>query len=522
MKIVWLLFAACSYSYALEFAAPMAQHQTSRSCSPRTTRIGRVPRPLQQSSERRCATKSKGYQSSSRRIVLRATRSDQGEDHTGVSHASLCPFSRKFPRYQIDLTPPAVATDTEEQGLFAGASWPWQSASTRNQLEAQAQKNHPDAIVKVLWEEKVDGVAAVARLWRAASDLLLQWHDQTSGSENDNTVVVVCALPNARHRVARQWVDLIEWLLSLDTFGAAQDVSVVYNSVGKVPTVTMSTKKRHASGSGPLPQSNASSHEIVTARTKSWVKRILVELGICPFTKSVTMSGQGLADVGVPVGSIAYHTSWASSVTAAGVCELMADTWEAIDAMLKAGPKGKSGVSSILLSAPGFDENFALWSGPVFALLESGVLVAQAEKQIGVVCFHPSYATPDGSSFPGFGHMHSVPRLEKWLTAYRTEQQTKVEILRQRESVGNSEVPRRDLSTAVCPALSTEEVAAGGAWQRRTPHATINVLRADQLEAAEGRRSSPQLYAENILKLVAVVGSDKLQEELEKERTLGG
>jgi len=520
MKIVWLLFAACSYSYAFQLAAPMAQHKT---LGPWTRGIGRVPFPPQQSSESRCA-KSKGYQSSSRRIELRATRSDQGEDHTEVSHASRCPFSRKFPRYQIDLTSPAVATDKKEQGLFAGASWPWQSASTRNQLEAQAQKNHPDAIVKVLWEEKVDGVAAVARLWRAASDLLLQRHDQTSeSSENDNTVVVVCALPNARHRVARQWVDLIEWLLSLDTFNAAPDLSVVYSLVGKVPTVTMSsTKKRPTSGSGPLPPSNAPSHEVVTARTKSWVKRILVELGICPFTKSVTMSGQGLADVGVPVGSIAYHTSWASSVTAAGVCELMADTWEAIDGMLKAGPKGKSGVSSILLAAPGFDENFALWSGPVFALLESGVLVAQAEKEIGVVCFHPSYATPDGSSFPGFGHMHSVPRLEKWLTAYRTEQQNKVEILRQRESVSNAKVLGRDLSSAVCPALSTEEVAAGGAWQRRTPHATINVLRADQLEAAEGRRSSPKLYAENILKLVAVVGSDKLQEQLDKERKLGG
>ena len=33
----------------------------------------------------------------------------------------------------------------------------------------------------------------------------------------------------------------------------------------------------------------------------------------------------------------------------------------------------------------------------------------------------------------------------------------------------------------------------GGAWQQRTPHATINVLGADQLAAAEGKRSTPDL-----------------------------
>jgi hypothetical protein len=57
--------------------------------------------------------------------------------------------------------------------------------------------------------------------------------------------------------------------------------------------------------------------------------------------------------------------------------------------MVTAGPSGKKGVSSILLSAPGFDHNFELWAGPVFAMLEAGVSAIQAEEMIGVVCFHP-------------------------------------------------------------------------------------------------------------------------------------
>ena len=50
---------------------------------------------------------------------------------------------------------------------------------------------------------------------------------------------------------------------------------------------------------------------------------------------------------------------------------------------------GSSGVSSILLSAPGFDDDFDFWAGPVFAMLETGVGAIQAEEMIGVVCFHP-------------------------------------------------------------------------------------------------------------------------------------
>lgn len=57
--------------------------------------------------------------------------------------------------------------------------------------------------------------------------------------------------------------------------------------------------------------------------------------------------------------------------------------------MVAAGPSGRSGVSSILLSAPGFDDDFALWAGPVFAMLETCVGAIQAEGMVGVVCFHP-------------------------------------------------------------------------------------------------------------------------------------
>ena len=180
--------------------------------------------------------------------------------------------------------------------------------------------------------------------------------------------------------------------------------------------------------------------------------------------------------------------------------------------MLDMGPSGRDGISSILLAAPEYDNNFDLWAGPVFAMLESGVVACGLEKEVGVVCFHPQYATPDGRSFPGFGHMHSVPRLKKWWI------ENMVPPIRSSSSTVGSDANNESIME-----LSDEEIAAGGAWQRRTPHATINVLRADQLEAAEGRRVTSKLYSENIQKLVGKpngIGSSKLQEDLERERSL--
>lgn len=97
----------------------------------------------------------------------------------------------------------------------------------------------------------------------------------------------------------------------------------------------------------------------------------------------------------------------------------------------------------------------------------------------------------------GFGHMHSLPRLRKWY---------------------------HDLTPAGLPRhpLPDDDVAAGGAYQRRTPHAVVNVLRADQLEVAEGRRSTGELYERNIRVLVGRdgLGLGRLGADLDGERSL--
>jgi hypothetical protein len=70
--------------------------------------------------------------------------------------------------------------------------------------------------------------------------------------------------------------------------------------------------------------------------------------------------------------------------------------------------------------------------------------------------------------------------------------------------------------------LTTEEVAAGR-WQRRTA-CTINVLRADQLEVAEGRRVTGKLYSDNIQTLVGKangIGSNNCRKTWTENDVLG-
>ena len=342
---------------------------------------------------------------------------------TEPSETSQCPFVKFFPRYRVDL----IARRKPKQQESSPSSWFSSLAPLKGLSDSLSKRQIQEQIrsgERWIYAVEEDGVSAFARLWKEA-DYLLQSSDESS---------MVISLPNATPPLVQNWVNILSWLRSNYPWGSESiqlNASILDGT--QEGTATSVRLEKLGARTAPLSWSMVDS-KIINQRTQSWVKRILVEQGICPFTKSVKMSGQGLADVGVPVGSIAYHASHAVHPVT-----LFSHTFQAIEEMLQAGPVGKSGVSSILLAAPSFDEDFDLWSGPIFAILEASVVAAMAESQIGVVCFHPKYACPDGSSWPGFGHMHSVTRLEKWYQEARNSDEA-----------------------SDCPRLSTEEVAAGG------------------------------------------------------------
>ena len=65
--------------------------------------------------------------------------------------------------------------------------------------------------------------------------------------------------------------------------------------------------------------------------------------------------------------------------------------------------------------------------------------------------------------------------------------------------------------------VSDEELHWAGSYQRRSPHATINVLWSRHLEIAEQKRKSAQLYTRNLRRALAV-GLEELHDEAQRER----
>lgn len=417
-----------------------------------------------------------------------------------------CPvheYSMSYPRFRISTSRRRKDTSKE---WFPGFKHKLYQMSLEKKYKVEVQNNsfywiNASDIIKK--EASVDrdneltskakiGIFSVFFIWNTLCTLL------ENSSDNDKAVI---AMPTSSIDTLVQMSDIINWIndsssVIFPDYEHSQDKRCTFSAEvdeeAPIPTIILSVDRLKLSDKDDDSQSSSLlTPEQVKVATQRWVDRVLVKLGICPFTKSISKSGQGLSDVGVPVGRIAYHYSKAT-LKKTSLPLLFADTYNAIYEMIRQGPSGKDGISSILLSAPGFDSSFQTWAGPIFAILEATVGAAKAEPMIGVVCFHPEYKTPDGKSWPGFGHMHSVPRLQKWLV---------------------------ESGSTLSSVLNEEEVAAGGAFQRRTPFATINVLRAEQLEAAEGRRSTIGLYSTNIERLYNF-GFDKLKGELEKDRSL--
>lgn len=420
------------------------------------------------------------------------------------STSGVCPlrqYSMRYPRFRIPTSP---RRKNVSKDWFPGLKYKLDQISLEKKYKAEVQNDSfywIDASKTIAKETNSNGdntqitnakigIFSVFFIWNTLSNLL----DHSSCNNK-----AVLAMPTSSIDTLVQMADIINWIngSSADIFpddDHSQDERCTFSAEideeAPTPTIilTVNQMKIHEIDDENDSSSNFTAEQVKKA-TQRWVDRVLVKLGICPFTKSISKSGQGLADVGVPVGRITYHYSKATTKKSS-IPLLLSDAYEAIYEMIRKGPSGKDGVSSILLSAPGFDSSFATWAGPIFAILEASVGAAKAEPMIGVVCFHPDYKTPDGKSWPGFGHMHSVPRLQKWL--------------------GES-------GSGLFNILDEDQVAAGGAFQRRTPFATINVLRAEQLEAAEGRRSTISLYSTNIERLYNF-GYEKLEDELKNDR----
>mmetsp|Transcript_57431 Transcript_57431/g.115289 ORF Transcript_57431/g.115289 Transcript_57431/m.115289 type:complete len:157 (+) Transcript_57431:155-625(+) len=83
-------------------------------------------------------------------------------------------------------------------------------------------------------------------------------------------------------------------------------------------------------------------------------------------------------------------------------------------------------------------------------------------------------------------------------------------------------LPHHQAAAAAAAATREEILERGllwaGSYQRRSPHAMINVLWSRQLEAAEGKRDSENLYVRNVKRLLRE-GPAVLEAAADAERT---
>ena len=386
-----------------------------------------------------------------------------------------CPlFSMTFPRYRINLSSSIKQSESEqrrirrvERGIITKLVKPNTNNSDERRRLGKENNNPLDNIMSGLFkgvtnalpkndlnrkaleslysggdnnfrwvsssptDEDVDvDLHAAAAFWRMASDIT---------SNCTAPELSYLALPETTHSVAQNLCDILNWYAEYSQ-GVEDRGKMILNAEvdlqsDAVPVVRFSARNNNKTQQKEdefvrernlLPTATETER-----RTKAWVKRLLVKLGICPFTKSDSKSGQGLRDLGVPVANIMYRHSAALSEASNDVYLLMADIWGAISDMIAARP---TGISSILLSAPGYDDNFELWAGPIFAMLETCVGSVQAEEMIGVVCFHPqckficqiivlacivTYQSSDFIYFDPFDiRCHSRWKVLAWLWSY--------------------------------------------------------------------------------------------------------
>ena len=230
--------------------------------------------------------------------------------------------------------------------------------------------------------------------------------------------------------------------------------------------------------------------EAAEARTRTWVDRTLSPSGLsfCPFTESSDLSAAGLEMSGVMAAPIRYATC-----TSDRLADLMAEFWEAVCIFMA---EGEEGCSSVILSAPRWDSKsgWDKWCQVVFPLIEASLDAAGLDLELGVVCFHPLYETPPDTwlEHSRFGHMHRTSRLRDYIKLH---------------------------DAALAAKTGDEELLWAGSYQRRSPHAMINLLWASQLEMAEARRSPSVLYTRNI-RVALTHGRQQLEQAAETERGL--
>ncbi len=182
-----------------------------------------------------------------------------------------------------------------------------------------------------------EDIYAAASFWRMASDITARLASENDDDDYDDDYNQwYLALPETTSTVAQNLCDTLNWYAEYTSQHYKNDSGETFPFLlllhaemntrvnnGNIPIVRFTLhcqdhlqqrQKKRQVQLVILQQKHQRKLLLPTStdterRTKAWVKRVLVQLGICPFTRSDVKSGQGLRDLGVPVANIMYRHS---------------------------------------------------------------------------------------------------------------------------------------------------------------------------------------------------------------------
>jgi len=222
------------------------------------------------------------------------------------------------------------------------------------------------------------------------------------------------------------------------------------------------------------------------ARMRAWVDDVIVDSHVCPYTKSNEVAGTGLEQAGVVAGAIHYPLCVVSGAGGPALARLLRAFWLSTINLLSAPPEE---VSTLLICAPGYAVDDADAFAAACTAITTNLKFVRADFDVSLVFFHPKYDRDRVAPDPyeqAHGHLPPVP----WLRAYAA----------------------LDRGADAAAELTDDALHRANA-QRTSPFFCINVLRTDQVEAAESvlpweviepepgrsiRVSGARVYAKNI------------------------
>lgn len=268
-------------------------------------------------------------------------------------------FQRGIDLSESILSTPSFSStktlDTRIEKAYSGRSFRWVTSESMR----KAENNN----VRLLDEDFV----AAAAFWRMAADISQREMEITRGDDsefqerNRQNQQWYLALPETTCTLAQHLCDIINWYAdylknsredhNYSEEVEQQDVKDIENATvilrarldtthsNSIPIVEFTAEyhRQRSESNRITSQETKPTSDDTERRTKSWVKRLLVQLGVCPFTKSNVKSGQGLGDVGVPVANIMYRHSGASCVdhgTSGEIYTLMAGKRKEVEFLL--------------------------------------------------------------------------------------------------------------------------------------------------------------------------------------------